>query len=255
MGIARRVKWFFAAVFLCLAASQVGFAQTSTLTKEDVEAIVRDYILENPEILIEALQAFEQRQAEESLARQQEMLEARMDVLVASEHQIILGNPEGDVTLIEFFDYNCGFCRRSLEDVERLVSEDKNLRVVLKEFPVLGDGSREAAQVAIAAAKQDPKRYLELHKRLLMARGQVNERVALKLSESLGFDMADISETLAKPVVNDAINEVYSLANDLGLTGTPTFIIGTEILPGAVGYDVLREKVDAMRECGRTVCS
>jgi len=175
--------------------------------------------------------------------------------LLTSEHQTVFGNPNGDVTLIEFFDYNCGFCRESLSHVERLVKEDPNLRVILKEFPVLGQGSQDAARVAIAASKIDPVKYLQLHMKLLSAREQADQKLALKIAENVGYDMEKIREYMAKPAIEEAISEVYGIANDLGLTGTPTFIIGTEILPGAVGHDVLREKLDSMRKCGETVCS
>lgn len=226
-----------------------------TPTTEDIETIVRDYLLKNPEIIVEALELLEQRREADQRAQQKQVISRNEGALYQSEHQIILGNPNGDITLIEFFDYNCGFCRQSLEHVEKLVEEDKNLRVILKEFPVLGPSSQEAARVAIAAAKTDPGKYLELHRRLLQARGQVNERIALVLSEGLGFDMQKIRSFMSEPVIDEAITEVYGIATQLGLTGTPTFIIGDEIMPGAVGYDVLRQKLDAMRQCGETVCS
>lgn len=221
----------------------------------EIEKVVRDYLLKNPEIIIEALQILEQRREAEQIEHQKLLIEENNDVLLSSSNHTILGNPDGDVTLIEFFDYNCGFCRESLQHVERLVKEDGNLRVILKEFPVLGQASQDAARVAIAASKIDAKKYLELHVKLLKARGQADERVALLLAESLGYDVSAIRDVMSRPEVDEAINEVYGLANALGLTGTPTFIIGNEVLPGAVGHDVLREKLDSMRECGETVCS
>lgn len=220
-----------------------------------LEEFIKNYILENPQVLIEALETFERQQEAEQLARQREMLGRSSAVLTQSEHQVILGNPDGDVTLIEFFDYNCGFCRRTLPDVDRLVEEDPNLKIVLKEFPVLGEGSVEAARVAIAASKIDTEKYLELHRELLSARGQVDRRTAMLLSERLGYDREELEQMLDTGPINEAINEVYSIATNLGLSGTPTFIIGEEILPGAVGYDVLKDKIDSMRRCGETVCS
>lgn len=221
----------------------------------EIEKVVRDYLLKNPEIIVEALQILEQRREAEQIEHQKLLIEENKDVLLSSSNHTVLGNPNGDVTLIEFFDYNCGFCRESLQHLERLVEEDSNLKIILKEFPVLGQASQDAARVAIAASKVDAKKYLELHVKLLTARGQANERVALLLAESVGYDINVIRDVMSKPEVDEAINEVYGLANALGLTGTPTFIIGNEVLPGAVGHDVLREKLDSMRECGETVCS
>lgn len=254
-------KWvtviFAVALGLTLANKDL-HAQNSSQSlqsKTEIENIVRDYLLENPEIIIEALEVFEQRRIDEQRLRQQQLISQNSGVLLASEHQTILGNPDGDITLIEFFDYNCGFCRDSLQHVERLVEEDKNLRVILKEFPVLGPGSQQAARVAIAASKVDPTKYLMLHSRLLNSRGQTNERTALRAAEKVGLDVSKIRELMNEPIIEEAITEVYSIATVLGVNGTPTFIVGNEVLPGAVGYEVLRQKLDAMRECGDTSCS
>ena len=243
-------------------------ASTTTLAQEteqstppasgptsEIEKVVRDYILKNPEVIVEALQIFEQRQEAEFNERQKSLIASNHDVLVSSAHQSILGNPDGDVTLIEFFDYNCGFCRDSLEHLQKLVAEDDKLKIVLKEFPVLGPDSQDAARVAIAASKIDPDKYLKLHVQLLKTRGQANKRIALSIAEQLDYDMDALRGKMSETVIDESINEVYGLANQLGLTGTPTFIIGNEVMPGAVGHDVLREKLDSMRKCGETVCS
>ena len=125
----------------------------------------------------------------------------------------------------------------------------------MKEFPVLGPGSQEAARVSIAASKIAPKKYKELHTQLLSAHGQVNQRIALALSANLGIDTDKIESFIQTPQADEAINEVYQLASDLGINGTPSFIIGNELIPGAVELDVLQQKVSAMRECGKTACS
>ncbi|MEP2944312.1 MAG: DsbA family protein [Hyphomicrobiales bacterium] len=249
----------FSAIFFSQTLSSTStLAQSvkqSTRPLTETEQVVRDYILKNPEVIIEALQILEDRREAEQNEQQKLSITRNKDDLESSVHQTILGNPEGDVTLIEFFDYNCAFCRESLQHIEKLVEEDNNLRVVLKEFPVLGPGSQAAARVAIAAAKIDSEKYLELHVKLLKTRGQADERVALLLAEGLGYDMSVLRTMMEKPVIEEAITEVYGLANVIGLTGTPTFIIGSEVLPGAVGHSILKQKIDSMRECGETVCS
>ena len=249
----------FFAGFLALCITTLSTVPTSAQelpkNEQELQDFVRDYILENPEILIEAINLYERRQQEEAIARQQEFLSAPNSILTQSENQVVVGNPDGDVTLVEFFDYNCGFCRRALSEVDRLLEEDKNLKLVLKEFPVLGPGSVAAARVSIAAAKIDTGKYLELHRRLLSTHGQLDLRTALAISEQVGYDKGAIEGRLEEDDIQDTIEEVYSIARTLGLTGTPTFILADEILPGAVDYETLRDKVESVRACGRTACS
>ncbi|MEP3233745.1 MAG: DsbA family protein [Hyphomicrobiales bacterium] len=224
-------------------------------TDADIEKLVHEYILKNPEVIIEALQAFERQREEQLAADQQRQIQANADILHSSDHQIVIGNPEGDVTLIEFFDYNCGFCRQTLATVEALIEQDPKIKVILKEFPVLGPGSQEAARISIAASKIAPAKYKDLHTQLLSSQGQVNERIALALSANLGIDTDELQSLSQTRQVEEAIGEVYQLASELGINGTPSFIIGNELIPGAVDLDVLQQKVSAMRECGKTTCS
>jgi len=241
--------------FFGLATTNV-YAQTpQNRTDADIEKLVHEYILKNPEVIVEALQALERRHEEQIAANQQRQIQANAEILHASDHQMVIGNPEGDVTLIEFFDYNCGFCRQTLATVEALIEQDPKIKVILKEFPVLGPGSQEAARVSIAASKIAPEKYKELHTQLLSAQGQVNERIALALSANLGIDTDKLQSLAQTRQVEEAIGEVYQLASELGINGTPSFIIGSELIPGAVELDILQQKVSAMRECGKTACS
>lgn len=241
--------------FLSVAMTNVHAQTVQNRTDADIEKLVRDYILKNPEIIVEALQTLERRREEQLAANQQRQIQANADILHASDHHVVIGNPEGDVTLIEFFDYNCGFCRQTLATVEALIEQDPQIKVILKEFPVLGPGSQEAARVSIAASKIAPEKYKELHTQLLRAEGQVNERIALALSANLGIDTDKLQSLSQTAQVEEAIGEVYQLATDLGINGTPSFIIGNELIPGAVDLNVLQDKVSAMRECGKTACS
>ena len=240
---------------LGLAVTNAHAQAPQTRTDAEIEKLVHDYLLKNPEVIVEALQTLERRHEEQVAANQQRQIQANAEILHSSDHQMVIGNPEGDVTLIEFFDYNCGFCRQTLSTVEALIEQDPKIKVILKEFPVLGPGSQEAARVSIAASKIAPKKYKELHTQLLSAHGQVNQRIALALSANLGIDTDKIESFIQTPQADEAINEVYQLASDLGINGTPSFIIGNELIPGAVELDVLQQKVSAMRECGKTACS
>ncbi len=222
--------------------------------KSEIEQIVRDYLLANPEVIRDALQELERRQAEEERLAAEQTIADASGVLFNSTRQVELGNPKGDVTLVEFFDYNCGFCKRSLSDMLRLIEEDKNLRVVLKEFPVLGQPSVEAAQVSIAANIVDPAKYADFHQQLLLSRNRANKAGALQIAGNAGYDVAEVEKAMEDPEVIATIEEVYELANRLRLTGTPSFVVGDEVVMGAVGYDSLKEKIASIRSCGTATC-
>jgi protein-disulfide isomerase len=162
----------------------------------------------------------------------------------------VVGNPDGDVTLVEFFDYNCGYCKRALPDLMGLMKDDPKLRVVLKEFPVLGPGSVEAAQVAVAVRMQDKggKKYLDFHQRLLGGRGQADKAKALAAAKDAGLDMARLEKDMASDEVRANIDENFKLAEALGLNGTPSYVIGREVVVGAVGAAALKEKVEEARK-------
>lgn len=243
-----------AAAMLALLLSPMALAQDAPLQRGDVETIVREYLVKNPEVIREALEELERREVAAASKARSDALSSVADILFESTRQVELGNREGDVTLVEFFDYNCGYCKRAMADMERLLEEDDKLRIVLKEFPVLGQGSVEAAQVAVAVNMVAPEKYHDFHRELMSLRGQANKAAALAAAKSAGIDTAKVEETLGKSEVNTAIEEVYMLANRLGLTGTPSYVIGDEVVMGAVGYDQLKGKISAMRNCGQATC-
>src|SRR5208337_217209 len=170
--------------------------------------------------------------------------------LFRSPHQVVLGNPQGDVTMVEVFDYNCGFCKRAMSDMLDLLKTNPNLRFVLKEFPVLGDGSVEAAHVAVAARMQDPtgKKYIEFHQKLLGGRGAADKARALAVAKEVGFDVARIEKDMDSAEVKATIDEDMKLADALGVSGTPSYVVGSQVVIGAVGLDTLKEKIDAERK-------
>lgn len=222
--------------------------------REAIEAIVREYLMKNPEVIRDAMEALEQKRLAEETARQTKAIADNRDKLLHSPFQVVLGNPAGDVTLVEFFDYNCGYCRRAHADMTRLISEDAKLRVVLKEFPVLGPASLEAAQVAVAVNIVAPEKYGEFHDRMLSDRAQASGERAIAIAEEIGIDGARLREATKSDAVGKAIEEVYAMANALGLTGTPSYVVGDEVVVGAVGYDQLKSRIDAVRACGSTIC-
>jgi protein-disulfide isomerase len=169
---------------------------------------------------------------------------------------VTLGNPQGDVTVVEFFDYNCGYCKRAMGDMLDLIKRDNKLKFVLKEFPVLGEGSVQAAQVAVAVRMQDKtggKKYLEFHQKLLGGRGAVDKARAIAAAREVGLDPAQLEKDLANPEVKATLEETFKIAELLGLNGTPSYVVGSEVVIGAVGLKALNEKVNQAR-CGKPAC-
>jgi len=237
---------------LCLALAAAGPVRAQSFSdaqRGEIERIVKDYLVAHPEVLQEAMSEFEKRQNAAELEKQIAGVRQHKEVLFNSSHQVTLGNPKGDVTMVEFFDYNCGYCKRALADMLALIKNDPNLKIVLKEYPVLGPGSLEAAQVAVAARMQDKsgKKYLDFHQRLLGARGPADKTHALAAAKDAGFDMARLEKDLASDEVRETLKESMKVADAIGLNGTPSYIIGSDVVVGAQGYDVLKEKVDAAR--------
>jgi protein-disulfide isomerase len=221
----------------------------SEAQRGEIEGIIKAYLIAHPEVIQEVMAEIDKRQAEAEAEKHKEGVKQYSKVLFYSPRQVTLGNPNGDVTMVEFFDYNCGFCRRALTDMLDLMKDDPKLRVVLKEFPVLGPGSVEAAQVAVAVRMQDKdgKKYLEFHQKLLTGRGQADRARALAVAKEVGLDMGRIEKDMASNETKETIDENLKVAEALGLNGTPSYVIGPDVVVGAVGLAALKEKVAAAR--------
>jgi protein-disulfide isomerase len=251
-----RLHAFVLAAALLLGAGMPASAQSFTPQQRgEIEKIIRDYLVKNPDILKEVASALEKQQAEADAAKGREAIKQHAKVLFNSQRHVVLGNPRGDVTMVEFFDYNCGYCKRALADMLELMKDDPNLRVVLKEFPVLGEASVQAAHVAAAAAMQDKsgKKYLEFHRKLLTGRGQVGKAQALAAAKEAGFDVARIERDAGGEEVKKALEESFMLADALALNGTPSYVVGSNVVIGAVGLTKLKESISQAR-CGRATC-
>jgi protein-disulfide isomerase len=246
------------AAILAMAGFLLAAAPAGALTDKDrpeVEAIIKDYLVQHPEVLRDALDALEKHQAQEDQAKQRKTIASNAKLIFESPRGPVFGNPQGDVTLVEFFDYNCGYCKRAMQDVMQLAKEDSKLKIVFKEFPVLGPGSIDAAKVAVAVRMQDKGgKYVEFHRRLLNGRGEANKERALAAAKDAGFDMARLEKDLQSDEINNTIKESMQLAESLGVNGTPTFVIADEMVIGAQGYDTLKGKIDAARKCGKATC-
>jgi protein-disulfide isomerase len=222
----------------------------SAAQRGEIEKIIKDYLLKHPEVLQEAMAELEKKQAVAESEKARSAIKNNSEAIFNSARQVTLGNPQGDVTFVEFFDYNCGYCKRALSDMMELIGKDPKLKVVLKEFPVLGPGSVEAAQVAVAVRMQDKtgRKYLEFHQKLLTGRGQIDKAKALAAAKEIGLDMARIEKDLKSDEVGKTLEESMKLAEALGLNGTPSYVIGNDVVVGAVGLAQLTQKIQAARQ-------
>ena len=240
---------------LAIAAPAAKAQEFSAGQKSEIGQIVRDYLVKNPEVLRDALMELQRREKAEETAQRDRALDALGPKIYDSKFQAVIGNPQGKVALVEFFDYNCGYCKKSLADVVRLTKENPDLKIILKDFPVLGPGSVEAAQVASAVRNQlQGDKFWDFHQRLLLTHGPVAKAQALSAARESGVDMDRLEKDMKSADVKTGINEVMQVADQLSLTGTPSWVLGKEVVVGAVGFDELRDKVANMKKCGKTAC-
>jgi protein-disulfide isomerase len=232
---------------------QKELAKQPKLDEATVGPLVESYLMANPSVLNRVAEAYRAEETAKKAEATKAALSNLKPQIYDDKHQVVLGNPNGDVTLVEMFDYNCHYCRQVVPDIAALLDSDKNLRVVLKEFPILSAESVEAARVGVLV-NQLGGDYWAFHQALFTARGRIGKDQALKAAASLGFDPAVLSARMNEPSVTDALNTSYAIAKALDLGGTPTYILGDDVIAGAVGLDVLQRKIANLRACGATEC-
>lgn len=213
--------------------------------EQEIRDIVREYLLENPEVLIEAINVYRDRQRVAAEERQQQAVKQWESALASDPDAPILGNPEGDVTIVEFFDYNCGYCKSVAEGVRGAIAKDSGIRLVMKEFPILGPESQFAARAALAAAKQG--RYEDFHFNLMTAQGRVSEDLVMNIARELDLDLDKLRQDMEKPGVDAALRRNFELAEGLEISGTPAFVIGSQVFPGALDIETLHRIVAETR--------
>lgn len=224
-----------------------------TVTQDQINPMIESYLMGDPKVLQRVSDKLEDQVRAETAEKSRVAITAMRDQIFSDPDSIVIGNPQGDVTLVEMFDYNCSFCRGALPDLATLLAEDPNLRVVLKEFPILSQQSVEAARVAVLVG-QSHKDYWSFHQALFTGRGVVDADAALKQAEVLGLDPAALKGKMQDDTVTAVIQKSYDLAKALNVTGTPSYIVGDELIQGAVGIDKLRTSIANMRQCGKTDC-
>lgn len=224
-------------------AAAPSMASMSSQDRSDVETIVRNYLISNPEIMIEVQQALEMRQAENQRLAHETIIENAFDQIFNANYDGTIGNPNGSVTIVEFFDYNCGFCKRAFHDMEALVAADPDLRFVLKEFPILGPDSQRAHVVSMAFRNLHPDNYEAFHRELLTSEARITEDEAVLAAVAHGADEDALRQEMDNPAIIAAFQETYVLADQLSITGTPSYVVGNEVVFGALGHAVLAEKI------------
>jgi protein-disulfide isomerase len=226
----------------------------STAQRKEVEAIIKDYLVSNPEVMMEVQSALEAKMDKIQSERTALAIKQNATEIFRPTGSPVVGNAKGDVTVIEFFDYNCPYCKKAFHEVAQLVEKDKQVKLILKEFPILSKGSEEAAKVALAAKIQG--KYWEFHRAMQEAQGQTNEAAALRVAEKVGLDMAKVRKDMASADVKKEIDETRALAAKLGIQGTPHFLVGDRVIPGAPEnlLEQMQKTVMEVRKEGCRVC-
>ncbi len=207
---------------------------------------VRAYLLSNPQVLREVIAELSKQEEVAASTERQGLIASLATDLKEDGYSYVAGNPDGDVTIVEFFDYRCGYCKQSFPELMKTVEEDGNIRLVLKEFPILGPDSFLASQAAIASLEQD--KYLEFHTALMGSRGGVTIERIRSIAADVGLDVEKLEADMKKDAVREVVEKNYVLAKQLGISGTPAFIIGDEFIPGVVSGEQMKEIISAARE-------
>jgi protein-disulfide isomerase len=243
------MKRLFLLLALFLAAVPAGASEPFTSDQEEaIRRLVRDYLMKNPEVLLEALQAGEDKMKRDAEEKAKKALSEKRRELERDRDSPVLGNPNGDVTLIEFFDYRCGYCKQVAGTIQTLATEDKQLRIVMKEFPILGKESVFASRAAVAAQRQG--KYAPFHMALMNHKGNLTEDAVLKMAASVGLDVDRLRAEMGREEIDAQLRRNYELAQELQIRGTPAFIVGDELIPGAVDLRTLRRKIAEQRKAG-----
>ena len=213
--------------------------------KEALNEAIRSYILENPGVIVEALEKLERQEREAREKAAADALANRHDDIFNHPMTPVTGNKDGDITVVEFFDYQCGYCKRTMQSVLDIQEEDPKVRVVWKELPILGPASDYAARAAMAAKKQG--KYLDFHIAIMGSRGPLTPDSIMKHASKVGLDLDRLKEDMKDPEIDKYLRDTLQLAQELGINGTPGFIIGERLVPGAISKDQMKQIIAEAR--------
>ena len=239
-----RIFMFMTALTLLPAAAMAaGFTEDQ---RAEIKEIVKEAIMENPQTLIDSVEAYGLKQQEQEQAKQGEKIQDFVKNLPEDIASFSTGNPKGDVHIIEFFDYNCGFCKKAFPQVQKMLKDDKNIYFTFFEMPILGPSSQEAAQWAVMAAHQG--KYFEFHQAVMDFKGQLTTETLEKIAKDVGLDVKKAKNNKDKMDVQEYLANNKKLAADLGFTGTPGFLINDKDVHGYLDYDQMLKIIDTVRE-------
>lgn len=234
-----------AALLAATAIPASAHAEMSADQKKEIEALVKEYILNNGDVIIESVNKYQAKQEEETNKKADGAAKELLEAIKADKTLPGAGNPDGDVVLIEFFDFNCGWCKKAYEEIQQIIDQDKNVRVVFYDIPILGPSSTLSSRWALAAHKQN--KYWEFHKALMTHEGQVDDAILEKIAKDAGLDVAKLKKDLDDPKINETLNEHVAKAKAVGIQGTPGFIINDQIFRGYIPYNAMKEAVATAR--------
>lgn len=245
-----------AVVFGLAAIAPVRAAPFSADQTTEIRTIIKNYLMEHPEVLRDAITELDAREKAADAEARKKALGDIATQLYDAPDGFVIGNPQGKVTLVEFFDYNCGYCKRALADLDRLMKDNKDLKVILRDFPILSPSSVDASIIAGATHLQfTGDKFWDFHRKLLGLHGVVGKDQALAVAKDLGADMTKLAKDAGAPQIRTAIQGSESLAKSLQLNGTPSYVVGDDVQIGAVGYDELNKTIGNVRKCGKALCS
>lgn len=236
---------FFSVMPAIAQAEEAGAAFTDG-EKAAIEEVVRNLLVnKEPDIVMKAAQEIQRRQEAEATANTQKALSGSHDKLYNNAKDPVGGNPKGDIAVVEFFDYQCGYCKMAHEAVSKLIAEDKNVKIIYKEYPILGPGSQQAAKAALASVKQG--KYQKFHDALMTVKDRLSDDVIFKAAQDAGLNVEKLKKDMADPALEAQVKETIALGQEVGARGTPTFVIADKLYPGAMPYDQLKKIVDEAR--------
>lgn len=245
----KRLIWVIATVLTM--ASPTFATDISAMSADETDAFraaVRAYLMDNPEVLLEAIAVLEQREAEAQAANDGDLVAVNSEALFNDGYSYIEGNLEGDITIVEFVDYNCGYCKRAFPEVKELLETDGNIRLILKEFPILGEASVLASRFAISTQILfGDAAYASVHDTMMTMRGNITSEALLTVASGLDLDGQAILDGMDNPAVNQIIGQNHALAQRMQISGTPSFIVGTEMLRGYLPLESMQQVVAQAR--------
>lgn len=232
-----------------LAFPSAAKAEMSADQKKEIEALVHQYILENGDLLIESVNKYQAKQEEETNKQAAVKAKELQETLKKTNDVAFAGNPKGDVTVVEFFDYNCGYCKKAFDEIVTLLGEDKNVKVVLYDMPILGPNSLETSKWSLASKKQG--KFFEYHTALMNHQGGKDEATLRRLAKDAGLDPDKLAKDKDDPAIEAEIREHLKTAQELGIQGTPGFLINDKVFRGYIPYDVIKSTIASEREAAK----